>query len=94
MVHPPREAMDSYAAPLRSLAAFEKVFLQAGQKTTISLPIRLYSIALADSQGLWHPVRGEWTIQTSVLLSSDEGMMEGVDSRPKSDCGKKVITVR
>lgn len=58
---PPNAGQDG--TPLRSLVAFERVrALAPGSHTTVTIKLTAWSVALADSEGAWGPVVGQWQL--------------------------------
>lgn len=51
-----------FSRPVRSLTGFEKVFLQPGEKKSVSIPIDRYSTAVWDEKkNSWCCERGRYT---------------------------------
>eukprot|EP01060_Flectonema_neradi_P015965 TRINITY_DN225_c0_g1_i1.p1 TRINITY_DN225_c0_g1~~TRINITY_DN225_c0_g1_i1.p1 ORF type:complete len:751 (+),score=186.03 TRINITY_DN225_c0_g1_i1:68-2320(+) len=55
---PPTPGKDGQ--PLKSLIGFERVFLQPGESKTLTFPVTVNSVSLADKNGEFAAVGGQW----------------------------------
>ena len=58
--------------PIKTLVAFQRIHsLSPGGETTVTLHLDAWSLALADQNGVFNPVKGDW------VLSADTGSDNG-----------------
>ena len=61
---PPNAGKDG--SPINSLVAFERIpSVAAGDKATVTLALTAWSLALADTKGVWGGMTGNWTFSAS-----------------------------
>lgn len=60
--------------PIQSLFAFERVFVKAGQSTTVNLYPALTEMAFANLEGERAAIAGEYTVRFGVAETAEHGM--------------------
>jgi len=67
-LRPPATAPEG--SPIKTLRFFDKISLVPGQTTTVIVPLALSDFSLANENGVFEVVKGDWTVEVGGLTKT------------------------